>query len=56
MIVGLVLTLWVGIGGQLYPPTPDKTRPLPVTVVGCNMNFSTTAPWTSPLPTTTLPE
>ncbi|XP_008319108.1 sodium-coupled monocarboxylate transporter 1 [Cynoglossus semilaevis] len=56
MIVGLVLTLWVGIGGQLYPPTPDKTRPLPVTVVGCNMNFSTTAPWTSPLPTTTLPD
>ncbi|XP_029357961.1 sodium-coupled monocarboxylate transporter 1 [Echeneis naucrates] len=53
MLVGLVLTLWVGIGGQLYPPTNEKTNPLPLTTTGCNntmsQNYTTTAPWTSPL-------
>lgn len=52
MIIGLVMTLWVGIGGQIYPPTADKTNPLPVTTVGCNstvsQNYTTTAPWTPP--------
>lgn len=50
MIIGLVLTLWVGIGGQLYPPTSDKTNPLPVSTAGCNStmshNFTTPAPVT----------
>uniref|UniRef100_A0A3B4Z6P3 Sodium-coupled monocarboxylate transporter 1-like n=1 Tax=Stegastes partitus TaxID=144197 RepID=A0A3B4Z6P3_9TELE len=50
LITGLVLTLWVGIGNQLYPPTADKTLPLPLTTVGCNNTMgqsSTTAtPWT----------
>ncbi|XP_070815369.1 sodium-coupled monocarboxylate transporter 1 [Chaetodon trifascialis] len=52
MIIGLVMTLWVGIGGQIYPPTADKTNPLPVTTIGCNntsQNSPTTAPWTSPV-------
>ncbi|XP_034440533.1 sodium-coupled monocarboxylate transporter 1 [Hippoglossus hippoglossus] len=52
MIIGLVLTLWVGIGGQIYPPSDEKTNPLHVTTVGCNstgsFNSSTVAPWTSP--------
>ncbi|XP_014875141.1 sodium-coupled monocarboxylate transporter 1 [Poecilia latipinna] len=52
LITGLVLTLWVGIGAQLYPPTADKTLPLPLTTVGCNktldLNSTTAAPWTSP--------
>ena len=49
MTIGLVLTLWVGIGGQIYPPTDDKTLPLEVTTVGCDSSFnSTIAPWTSP--------
>lgn len=55
MIVGLVLTLWVGIGGQLYPPTSDKTNPLPVSTAGCDsisQNFTTPAP----VSLTTLPE
>ncbi|XP_074531071.1 sodium-coupled monocarboxylate transporter 1 [Halichoeres trimaculatus] len=54
MIIGLVLTLWVGIGGQIYPPTDDKTNPLPLSTVGCNntnVNHTTIAPWTSPVPT-----
>uniref|UniRef100_UPI0037E7502D sodium-coupled monocarboxylate transporter 1 n=1 Tax=Semicossyphus pulcher TaxID=241346 RepID=UPI0037E7502D len=54
MIIGLVLTLWVGIGGQLYPATAEKTNPLPLSTIGCNStdtNYTTIAPWTSPVPT-----
>ncbi|XP_053295208.1 sodium-coupled monocarboxylate transporter 1 [Pleuronectes platessa] len=49
MIIGLVLTLWVGIGGQVYPPSEEKTIPLPVTTVGC-FNASTMAPLTTGQP------
>ncbi|XP_005729858.1 sodium-coupled monocarboxylate transporter 1 [Pundamilia nyererei] len=53
MIIGLVLTLWVGIGGQIYPPTAEKTNPLPLTTAGCNntigQNYTTITPWTSPV-------
>ncbi|XP_068568595.1 sodium-coupled monocarboxylate transporter 1 [Cebidichthys violaceus] len=51
MILGLVLTLWVGIGGQVFPPTSEKTNPLQVSTAGCNstvgQNYTTPAPWTS---------
>lgn len=51
MIIGLVLTLWVGIGAQLYPPTDEKTNPLPLDTTGCtkSQNYTTTAPWTTPV-------
>lgn len=53
MFIGLVLSLWVGIGSQIYPAAPDKTNPLPLSTVGCNntlgQNFTTTAPWTTPV-------
>ncbi|XP_018517407.1 sodium-coupled monocarboxylate transporter 1 isoform X2 [Lates calcarifer] len=53
MIIGLVLTLWVGIGAQIYPPTDEKTNPLPLSIAGCNstlsQNYTTIAPWTSPV-------
>lgn len=57
LITGLIITLWVGIGAQLYPPLPIKTKPLPLSVAGCNAgdtNITTTvAAWTSTaLPTT----
>ncbi|KAG8007607.1 Sodium-coupled monocarboxylate transporter 1 [Nibea albiflora] len=56
MIIGLVLTLWVGIGGQIYPPTAEKTNPLPLTTVGCNstmgQNYTTTI---SPVTLTSQP-
>uniref|UniRef100_A0A3Q3QQP3 Solute carrier family 5 member 8 n=1 Tax=Monopterus albus TaxID=43700 RepID=A0A3Q3QQP3_MONAL len=52
MIIGLLLTLWVGIGGQIYPPTDEKTNPLPLTTVGCNItmgqNYTTEAPFVRP--------
>ncbi|KAL3978666.1 hypothetical protein ACER0C_019728 [Sarotherodon galilaeus] len=60
MITGLVLTLWVGIGGQLYPPTAEKTNPLPLNTAGCNntigQNYTTTTPWTSPVTLTPEPD
>ncbi|XP_062262582.1 sodium-coupled monocarboxylate transporter 1 [Platichthys flesus] len=49
MIIGLLLTLWVGIGGQIYPPSEEKTNPLHVTTVGC-FNASTMAPLTTGQP------
>lgn len=57
MLIGLVLTLWVGIGALIYPPTADKTNPLPLTIVGCNSTQSqtTVAPWTTTAPLTTQP-
>ncbi|KAJ8260432.1 hypothetical protein GJAV_G00182030 [Gymnothorax javanicus] len=45
LIVGLVLTLWVGIGAQVYPPLLEKTLPLNTSVAGCDLNYTTTAPW-----------
>ncbi|XP_047203580.1 sodium-coupled monocarboxylate transporter 1 [Girardinichthys multiradiatus] len=52
LIIGLALTLWVGIGAQLYPPTTDKTNLLHTSTAGCNKtmdrNSTTAAPWTSP--------
>ncbi|CAI5686890.1 sodium-coupled monocarboxylate transporter 1 [Oreochromis niloticus] len=60
MIIGLVLTLWVGIGGQLYPPTAEKTNPLPLNTAGCNntinQNYTTITPWTSPVTLTPEPD
>uniref|UniRef100_A0A8C5HUL2 Sodium-coupled monocarboxylate transporter 1-like n=1 Tax=Gouania willdenowi TaxID=441366 RepID=A0A8C5HUL2_GOUWI len=51
MVVGLVLTLWVGIGAQVYPPTAEKTNPLPVSTAGCNNtmgeDYTTATPWTN---------
>ncbi|XP_023181162.1 sodium-coupled monocarboxylate transporter 1-like [Xiphophorus maculatus] len=60
LITGLALTLWVGIGAQLYPPTADKTLPLSLTTAGCNktvdLNSTTASPWTSPATLTPQPD
>uniref|UniRef100_A0A3Q1GH70 Solute carrier family 5 member 8, like n=1 Tax=Acanthochromis polyacanthus TaxID=80966 RepID=A0A3Q1GH70_9TELE len=52
LITGLALTLWVGIGSQLYPPTAVKTLPLPVNTTGCNRtmesSYTTVTPWSTP--------
>ncbi|XP_050967921.1 sodium-coupled monocarboxylate transporter 1 [Labeo rohita] len=57
LISGLVITLWVGIGAQLYPPLPSKTLRLPLSVEGCiapEMNETTTmTPLTTILQNTT---
>lgn len=47
MIIGLVLTVWVGIGAQIYPPTAEKTNPLPLSTANCTTsNYTTPTPWT----------
>uniref|UniRef100_A0A8C7D6V0 Solute carrier family 5 member 8, like n=1 Tax=Oncorhynchus kisutch TaxID=8019 RepID=A0A8C7D6V0_ONCKI len=60
LIVGLVITLWVGFGAQIYPPLADKTNPLPISVAGCNrtqdLNYTTLAPWTGAVTLTPLPD
>ncbi|KAI7807578.1 sodium-coupled monocarboxylate transporter 1 [Triplophysa rosa] len=57
LISGLIITLWVGIGAQLYPPLPEKTLRLPLSVDGCiapEMNQTTTmTPFSTVLQTTT---
>uniref|UniRef100_A0A8P4GHH2 Solute carrier family 5 member 8 n=1 Tax=Dicentrarchus labrax TaxID=13489 RepID=A0A8P4GHH2_DICLA len=34
LLSGLVVSLWVGIGAQIYPPPPKMTRPLSLTTEG----------------------
>ncbi|OCT88734.1 sodium-coupled monocarboxylate transporter 1-like [Xenopus laevis] len=46
LFFGFSMSLWAGIGAQLYPPLPERSRPLPLSIAGCN--FSTTdTNWTS---------
>uniref|UniRef100_A0A8C4CLL7 Sodium-coupled monocarboxylate transporter 1 n=1 Tax=Denticeps clupeoides TaxID=299321 RepID=A0A8C4CLL7_9TELE len=58
LITGLILTLWVGIGAQIYPPGPDKTLPLPLSTLGCTdiINATTVSPWTSTATSTPNPQ
>ncbi|XP_031205179.1 sodium-coupled monocarboxylate transporter 1 [Mastomys coucha] len=36
LLAGFAVSLWVGIGAQLYPPLPERTLPLPLETYGCN--------------------
>uniref|UniRef100_A0A8C5E0Q4 Sodium-coupled monocarboxylate transporter 1-like n=1 Tax=Gouania willdenowi TaxID=441366 RepID=A0A8C5E0Q4_GOUWI len=47
LVSGLVVSLWVGIGAQIYPPPPEMTRPLPLSTTGCSFNSSNSFNWTS---------
>ncbi|XP_061922483.1 sodium-coupled monocarboxylate transporter 1-like [Entelurus aequoreus] len=47
LAAGLVLSLWVGIGAQIYPPSPEMSRPLPLTTRGCNVSTLDGFNWTS---------
>uniref|UniRef100_A0A8D3D638 Solute carrier family 5 member 8 n=1 Tax=Scophthalmus maximus TaxID=52904 RepID=A0A8D3D638_SCOMX len=40
LVSGLVVSLWVGIGAQVYPPPAELTRPLPLTTDGCNFTIT----------------
>ncbi|NWW51026.1 SC5A8 protein, partial [Pedionomus torquatus] len=45
LVSGFVISLWVGIGSQIYPPLPERTKPLHLSTVGCNIsavNFTST--------------
>ncbi|NXI53685.1 SC5A8 protein, partial [Chloroceryle aenea] len=46
LVTGFVISLWVGIGSQIYPPLPERTKPLYLSIAGCNIssgNLTTTA-------------
>ncbi|XP_040886233.1 sodium-coupled monocarboxylate transporter 1-like [Toxotes jaculatrix] len=47
LVSGLVVSLWVGIGAQIYPPPPEMARPLPLTTEGCNFTTTDNFNWTS---------
>uniref|UniRef100_UPI00358FD4CE sodium-coupled monocarboxylate transporter 1 n=1 Tax=Myxine glutinosa TaxID=7769 RepID=UPI00358FD4CE len=41
IICGYVISIWVGVGGQVYRPTADITRPLPLSNLTCNVTMPT---------------
>ncbi|XP_040508688.1 sodium-coupled monocarboxylate transporter 1 isoform X1, partial [Gallus gallus] len=53
LITGFVISLWVGIGSQIYPPLPERTMPLPLSTAGCNISIASnlTTPTENPLTT-----
>ncbi|KFP37738.1 Sodium-coupled monocarboxylate transporter 1, partial [Chlamydotis macqueenii] len=38
LLSGFVISLWVGIGSQIYPPLPERTKPLYLSTAGCNIS------------------
>ncbi|NXB35976.1 SC5A8 protein, partial [Eulacestoma nigropectus] len=38
LVSGFAISLWVGIGSQLYPPLPERTKPLYLSTAGCNIS------------------
>ncbi|XP_073940323.1 sodium-coupled monocarboxylate transporter 1 isoform X2 [Castor canadensis] len=42
LLAGFIISLWVGIGAQLYPPLPERTLPLPLETYGCNSTYNAT--------------
>ncbi|NWR92950.1 SC5A8 protein, partial [Furnarius figulus] len=38
LISGFTVSLWVGIGSQIYPPLPERTKPLYLSTAGCNIS------------------
>ncbi|XP_071589049.1 sodium-coupled monocarboxylate transporter 1 [Heliangelus exortis] len=61
LLSGFLISLWVGIGSQMYPPQENSARPLHLSVAGCNISSvnvtSTAIPLTTILskPTTARP-
>uniref|UniRef100_A0A3P8SUL4 Solute carrier family 5 member 8 n=1 Tax=Amphiprion percula TaxID=161767 RepID=A0A3P8SUL4_AMPPE len=50
LVSGVLVSLCVCLGALFSPPTPEMTRPLPLTTAGCN--FTTSPNWTSTAPPT----
>lgn len=56
LLSGLAVSLWVGVGAQIYPPSPALTRPLSLTTEGCNFTVGPGLNWSaSAQPTQTSP-
>lgn len=55
LLTGFIITVWVGVGAQIYPQTADKTNLLPLSTINCKNTtgdgYNTTAPpWIHPSP------
>ncbi|XP_004676541.1 PREDICTED: sodium-coupled monocarboxylate transporter 1 [Condylura cristata] len=55
LMTGFAISLWVGIGAQIYPPLDERTMPLSLETYGCNNTFNGTDSMTTvmPFPTST---
>ncbi|XP_027711547.1 sodium-coupled monocarboxylate transporter 1-like [Vombatus ursinus] len=54
LTTGFIISLWIGIGAQLYPPLPERTLPLSLVTDGCNItNSDSQGNWT--MTTTEMP-
>ncbi|PNJ83231.1 SLC5A8 isoform 1 [Pongo abelii] len=42
LMAGFSISLWVGIGAQIYPPLPERTLPLHLDIQGCNSTYNET--------------
>ncbi|XP_053319090.1 sodium-coupled monocarboxylate transporter 1 [Spea bombifrons] len=51
LLSGFAVSLWVGIGSQIYPPLPSRTLPKAFSIEGCNFTIADSN-WTS---TTQIP-
>ncbi|NXW47452.1 SC5A8 protein, partial [Nyctiprogne leucopyga] len=51
LVSGFVISLWVGIGSQIYPPLPDRTKPLYLSTAGCNISSGNLTTTENPLTT-----
>ncbi|XP_009896787.2 sodium-coupled monocarboxylate transporter 1 [Dryobates pubescens] len=51
LISGFAVSLWVGIGSQIYPPLPERTNPLYLSVEGCNISTGNLTSTETPLTT-----
>ncbi|NWH52236.1 SC5A8 protein, partial [Fregata magnificens] len=51
LVSGFVISLWVGIGSQIYPPLPERTKPLYLSTAGCNITSGNLTSTENPLTT-----
>ncbi|NXE49864.1 SC5A8 protein, partial [Casuarius casuarius] len=54
LVSGFAISLWVGIGAQIYPPLPGRTIPLSLSTAGCNISSSSNFTSSTENPLTTL--
>lgn len=47
LLSGLAVSLWVGVGAQIFPPNPTLTRPLSLTTEGCNFTVGAGLNWSA---------
>ncbi|KAJ1163530.1 hypothetical protein NDU88_003988 [Pleurodeles waltl] len=53
LLSGFSISLWVGIGSQIYPPLPDRSLPLDLTTAGCNFTINSNWTLTTDMPAIT---